>query len=451
MSPAPPPCAASVTPYKPEAPADLSERARAIESWSGRVRSFRRSAEQALIGHDVDALREELGVAEEELRSQHDELVTARLAAELEREQYRQLFESAPVPYIITDPAGTIHAPNAAAASLLGVDSSRLVGKPLPVFIDVATRVDFRTELAKLVASGEASGNMRVRVMTREGLAHDAICVIGVVRDSTLRTTELRWLIVPETLALRAERERLLHESERARVAAEDANLAKTQLLATVSHELRTPLTAIGGYSELLALGLRGPLEPQQLEDIQRIQRAQHHMTTLLDDLLLYFRLGLGGLTATVRTAAIAEITKGLNAFVAPQATQRRISLAIDVPTIEAGVLADVDRCRQILINLLTNAVKFAPPDTQVEMRVLDEADVVRVEVQDHGPGIAPDRLESVFEPFVQLDAGSGTRGGFGLGLAISRKLAELMGGSLTARSAPEEGSCFVLTLRKSP
>jgi PAS domain S-box-containing protein len=430
---------------------DLEDRAKAIDVWSGRIHRVSGPAGNALGVHDADVLREELSVAEEELRAQHDELVIARVAAELEREQYRQLFDSAPVAYVITDAAGTVQASNTAGGALLGVDPDRLTGKPLPVFLDVEARTNFRQDLARLVASGEPSGTLRVRFDSRHGTATDTLCVIGVARDAGLHVSELRWLIVPETLALREERERLLRESENARIAAEDANRAKSELLATVSHELRTPLTAIGGYSELLTLGLRGPMSAEQIADVDRIRRAQHHMAALLDDLLLYFRLGLGGLSATVTVATLTDLMTGLTAFVAPQANQRRIG--VSVPPIPAGVklLADVDRARQILINLLTNAIKFSPADRAVEVRIVELDTAVAIEVADQGPGIPADRIESIFEPFVQIDAAVAARGGFGLGLAISRKLAELMGGSLTARSEVGQGSCFVLSLRKAP
>jgi PAS domain S-box-containing protein len=437
--------------FDQEVALDLKERQKAIDTWSGRVRLLRGSLGDGIEVREADIVREELNVAEEELRTQHDELVSARIAAELEREQYRQLFDCAPVPYVITDVAGTIQTPNAAASSLFGVDVDRLPGKPLPVYIETTARTDFRIDLARLVASGESSGTMRVRFVSRDGVASDTHCVIGVAHDANLRATELRWLIVPDSVALREERERLLRESERARIAAEDANRAKTELLATVSHELRTPLNAISGYSELLSLGLRGPLTEEQSTDIDRIRRAQGHMANLLDDLLLYFRLGLGGLSATVTSAAVSDIMTGLTAFVAPQANQRRISVTIAAYDGAAKVLADVDRCRQILINLLTNAVKFSANDGAVAMRVIEHDESVEIEVWDRGPGIPGERLEAIFEPFVQLDATGISRSGFGLGLAISRKLAELMGGNLTARSVVGEGSCFVLSLPKAP
>ena len=120
-------------------------------------------------------------------------------------------------------------------------------------------------------------------------------------------------------------------------------------------------------------------------------------------------------------------------------------------PATDQKVIADVDRSRQILINLLNNAVKFSPTDGHIDLRVVETEGFITIEVADTGKGIPADRLESVFEPFVQLEADTATRSGFGLGLAISRKLAELMGGSLRVRSEPGEGSCFVLSLRRAP
>jgi PAS domain S-box-containing protein len=431
---------------------DLTEQARAIESWSNRARSLRRSSFGALSTADGETLAEELAVAEEELRTQHDELIGLHLATELEREEYRQLFESAPVPYVITDAAGGIQSLNKASLAMLGLRGELPSAKPLVVFVEPSARAAFRSDLTRIVAGGETTGAMRVNFVSRDAVEHPSLCVIGVVRDRHLAPIELRWLIVPESIALREERERLFRESERARLAAEEADRAKTQLLATVSHELRTPLTAIGGYSELLSLGLRGPLTAEQRDDIDRIQRAQTHMSALLDDLLLYFRLGLGGLSATVTTATVEQIITGLTAFVAPQANQRHIAVVVNAADTSLRVLVDADRARQILINLLTNAVKFSPPNGRVDLRVIDDGDFIRLDVEDNGPGIPADRLDAVFEPFVQLDStATAGRSGFGLGLTISRKLAELMGGTLAVRNSPSGGACFTLSLRKAP
>jgi signal transduction histidine kinase len=256
-------------------------------------------------------------------------------------------------------------------------------------------------------------------------------------------------LLLDEQVADAFQREQLLAEAQAARAEAERADRSKSDLLAAVSHELRTPLAAIGGYAELLELGLRGPLTEDQRQDIVRIRIAQQHMQHLVDDLLLYFRLGFNGLQVDVGRVRIGDLVAGLSSFVAPQANQRRVTIDIGPAVKDVDVLADIDRARQILLNLLTNAVKFSKGDSTVSLSLEVAEDHVRVLVQDAGPGIAPQDADAVFQPFVQ--SGSATaRGGFGLGLAISRKLAELMGGSLRLRASSEHGSTFELTLRRT-
>lgn len=399
---------------------------------------------------ELDTLYEEIGVAEEELRAQHEDLLAAHSALAGERATYLELFESAPVPYLVTDRTGAISNANTAASRVFGVRADRLHGKPLAVFIDAGGRPDFRRELARITGSRLASHRLTLQVSGRDKRQHAVSAIVGVVRGRLSEVLELRWLLVDESLALQDERERMIAAANQARAAAEASDQAKSQLLAMVSHELRTPLAAIAGYSELLEMGLRGPLSAEQLTDIRRMRGAQEHMQSLLDDLLLYFRLGLGGLTADVAKTRVSDILAGLSSFIAPQANQKRIAIEIATCDPDVVVLADVDRARQILINLITNAVKFSPVDETVRV-VLQREDpaVVVVQVRDAGPGIAPERREAVFEPFVQLGA-TNTRGGFGLGLAISRRLAELMGGTLTLSPDPMQGSVFSLTLRRA-
>ena len=399
---------------------------------------------------ELEILNEEIGVAEEELRAQHEELVLAHTALASERAVYQELFHSAPVPYIITDRTGVISNANLAASRALGVRSGRLEGKPLAVFIDGPTRGAFRRELFRVAGDPAGSHRMSVRVVGRDEAPRTMSAIVAAVRDRGDKITEFRWLLVDESAALQHEREQMIQAANDARAAAEAADLAKTQLLATVSHELRTPLAAIAGYAELLEMGLRGPLSDEQLTDIKRMRRAQEHMINLLDDLLLYFRLGLGGLRAEVARTSLADILSGITSFVAPQANQRRI--AIEVPTVAPDiiVMADVDRARQIVINLLMNAVKFSPAGETVHIRLVQSESDVVVQVCDGGPGIAPDQVEAAFEPFVQLKPAKEARTGFGLGLAISRRLAELMGGSLSIAPGDEKGSVFSLTLQRA-
>jgi PAS domain S-box-containing protein len=427
----------------------------AINRWSKQIDDFRVThanpgEPNPVVPAELELVYEELSVADEELRVQQELLEQSQVVVVQERARYRELFDQAPVPYLVTDGEGMIDTANTAAAATLRIQPDNLAGKPLAVFVDRAARTEFRAQLVRITSSGDSTATIRVRLVSRSGEPIDMTSVVGILRDRDNRVTELRWLFVNDTMALQAEREKLLTAAEAARVAAEAADTAKTQLLATVSHELRTPLTAIGGYAELLELGLRGELNEAQREDVQRVRAAQQHMLALLDDLLLYFRLGMGGLTAEVSSISLTDILGGLTSFVAPQASARRIDLRVESPVTQVRVQADVDRARQILINLLQNAVKFSPSDTKVELSTSIEEEFVDVSVRDRGPGISAETLASVFEPFVQLGLPTATRGGFGLGLAISRRLAELMGGSLSAESTPGEGSVFHLRLKRA-
>lgn len=428
---------------------DPLTQAKALDEWSAGVRDFRsrHSGAASLVSPDLDSLFEELDVANEELRTQHEALLASSVSAERDRAMYGKLFDAAPLPYLATDGDGAIRAANAAAAAILGVRVDRLVRKPLAVFIAAEQRAAFRATVRDLIAT-DGTTSLTLDLVCRDGVLRRVPCVVGATPPRRSQAGQLRWLLLDEQVTEGFERELLLAEAQAGRVEAERADEAKSHLLATVSHELRTPLAAIGGYVELLELGLRGPLTDEQRADIQRIRGAQEHMQHLLDDLLLYFRLGFNGLRVETGRVSLADLVTGLSSFVAPQANQRRISIQVDPLAANCAVLADVDRARQILINLLTNAVKFSPDGSTVTLSTEYDDEQVRIVVQDSGPGISLQHADAVFEPFVQAGPAGG-RGGFGLGLAISRKLAELMGGSLTLRSSSAHGSTFSLTLRR--
>ncbi|MEP6991526.1 MAG: ATP-binding protein [bacterium] len=251
------------------------------------------------------------------------------------------------------------------------------------------------------------------------------------------------------------ERERLLAEArteragaEKARVEAENANRAKSEFLAVMSHELRTPLNAIGGYAELIELGIHGPVTPEQRHALERIQSSQRHLLGLITAVLNYARVEGGVLTYAREEVPLVETITECEALTAPQMRAKRITFSFtsrDAPFIAC---ADGEKVRQILLNLLGNAVKFTDPDGRITVHCVAEDGVVAVEVEDTGVGIAPEHLARVFDPFVQVDSKlTRTNEGVGLGLAISRDLARGMGGDLTARSTPGVGSVFTLTL----
>ena len=240
--------------------------------------------------------------------------------------------------------------------------------------------------------------------------------------------------------------------SERsAREEAEQANAAKSQFLATMSHELRTPLNAIAGYSELLKLEIRGPITPEQRQDLERIDRSQRHLLSLINDVLNFAKIEAGHVAVESKAMELGNVIKSLREFVEPQLREKglRFSMAEDIPQSEAR--GDPDKVRQILINLLSNAIKFTPEGGHIDLGCYEDDEMLFLSVEDSGSGIPEDKLEAIFEPFVQVNRGYASKHeGTGLGLSISRDLARRMGGDLTVTSSVGEGSRFVLALPRA-
>ena len=237
----------------------------------------------------------------------------------------------------------------------------------------------------------------------------------------------------------------------RARKHSEEANKAKSDFLATMSHELRTPLNAIGGYTDLLLAEIRGPITAEQRLDLQRINRSQRHLLSVINDILNFAKVEAGRLKLNLIDVSMNEALGGLESLVAPMLLEKKIEyeyLCCD-PSYRAHT--DPERLQQILLNLLSNAAKFTPPGGKITVECGATHKWMMVEVSDTGVGIPGDKLQDIFEPFVQLDPGqSRTLGGTGLGLSISRDLARAMGGNLTAKSVVGQGSRFILTLPRT-
>ncbi len=242
--------------------------------------------------------------------------------------------------------------------------------------------------------------------------------------------------------------------AELARSEAEMASRAKSDFLATMSHEIRTPINAIIGYTDLLQLELPGPLTDEQRRHLERIRLSGRHLMGLVDEVLDLSRIESGRVQVDARSASAGDAVAAALAVVAPQARQKGLALS-DGCGGEAGLryLGDSGRVEQILINLLTNAIKFTPAGGRVEVSadrgVEDGAgEVAWIRVADTGIGIAPEQAEHIFEPFVQAEGGyTRAHGGVGLGLAISRRLALMMGGDISVDSCPGAGSTFTLRL----
>jgi signal transduction histidine kinase len=239
-----------------------------------------------------------------------------------------------------------------------------------------------------------------------------------------------------------------------AREEAQSANRAKSEFLSAMSHELRTPLNAIAGHVQLLEMGLHGPVTPEQQATLERVGRAQRHLLGLINDILNLARIERGKVEFDIRVVALGELIADVAPMIEPQLGAKGITQEVRLPERAVLVLADADRTRQIVLNLLGNAVKFTDSGGRIFVDSVELAGVppmVQLRVHDTGRGVPPDQLERIFDPFVQLDRFQARLGeGAGLGLAISRELARGMGGDLWAESQVGVGSTFILSLRRA-
>ncbi|WP_420126300.1 ATP-binding protein [Longimicrobium sp.] len=454
-----------------EQAADLMERLRAGERWQGEFSVRRRDGSRfhAWVA-DVPVLDEArrvvgiVGVSSDLTAHLEAQEAVARAENETRRERERlwSVFRHSPAAMtLVRGPDLVFELANAAYVRLV---QREVVGRALlDAFPELAGQgiVELLDD-AYRTGRAQVGIERKVRLAGRDGEVADRVFdfTFQPLPEDDGRTERILLQVSEVTGQVHARR-----GAEQARTAADDANRAKSQFLANMSHELRTPINAITGYAELLELGIGGSLTAQQRHQVERIRSSSQHLTTLVNEVLDLAKVESGQMTAEREPVSVSDVLADALALVQPQSVRRGLRLSDRTADAhDAALVGDRDRVRQVLANLLSNAVKFTDPGGRVSVcaSVTDEPDGdarlpgrgpwVRMDVEDTGMGIPPERLSTIFEPFVQVDA-SYTRqaGGTGLGLTISRRLARLMEGDLTVRSTLGRGSCFTLWLPAAP
>ncbi|MCY7380910.1 MAG: PAS domain-containing protein [Gemmatimonadaceae bacterium] len=400
------------------------------------------------------------GVHTQEMQIDRDRLLEElqQRAAELRasEQRLRELFDQAPVAVAVLegpDHVYTIASPRYTATPgggrpLLG----RTIREAFPElagqgFVETMDRVYETGEpyfvnerLVKLDPDGDGIQDERWFNVGYQPL-RDASGVVYAVASVTYDITD--------QMRVRRELEIANQSAENARVEAVTANQAKSAFLTTMSHELRTPLNAVAGYSDLLLMGVRGELTDGQRSDLERIKRSGQYLLGLINDVLNFAKLDAGQVQYRFEDVPVAQLLESLEELIRPQMDAKQLRYERGECESELAVRADPEKVRQVLLNLLANSVKFTEPGGIVSLLCRAESDMMHMTVKDTGRGIAPDQLKRVFDPFVQVDRHLTpmSQQGVGLGLAISRDLANGMGGSLAASSVQGAGSEFTLTL----
>ena len=228
-----------------------------------------------------------------------------------------------------------------------------------------------------------------------------------------------------------------------ARAAAESANSAKTEFLLSMSHELRSPLGSMLGFTQMIELGTPAPT-PSQQDSVEHILRAGWYLLSLIDEILDLTSIESGKIVLASQVTSLDEVLDDCQTLIAPQAQSSGIRL--DFPHFEQACLVQADplRTKQVLVNLLTNAIKYNRPGGEVHVRCTSAPGMpVRVSIEDTGRGLSASQMEQLFQPFNRLGQESGTAPGTGIGLVICKRLVEMMGGHIGVDSKVGEGSCF--------
>jgi PAS domain S-box-containing protein len=344
------------------------------------------------------------------------------------------------------DTSGHVASWNKGAQTIKGYAAEEIIGLHFSTFYPPEDLASDKPGHELRVATAEGrfeDEGLRVR---KDGSMFWANVVITAVKDDD--GTLIGFVKVTRDLTeRRASEERAIADARRI-AQVETANATKSEFLAAMSHELRTPLNAIGGYAELLSLGLGGPVTDEQSEYLERIRKSQQHLLGIISDLLNFSRIEAGHLSYQLGPVALDKVIEVVTMMMERAAAAKAITITAEPTPGDCVALGDQGKVNQILTNLLSNAVKYTASGGSILIKCAISNATASIAVTDTGRGVPAEKLESIFEPFVQLGRSlSSAHEGMGLGLSISRDLARAMGGDLTVSSKVGQGSTFTLSL----
>jgi len=393
------------------------------------------------------AQRVEMAVEERTRALRHEvgERQRTEGALRASEQQLQAILDTARVGIVKADMAGRILKANPAYCRLLGYTEAELLGRT----VGQVTHPDDRLEDAKLVAAMQR-GDSEVFRREKRYLSKDGTVVPGQLTVALLRDADGQPEYTVGVVEDISEHLRLA-EAERARERAESSDRAKSEFVSRMSHELRTPLNAMLGFAQLLGLDRKPSLAEHQRAWATQIQQAGWHLLHMINDTLDLSRIESGMLELKPVALELAPLVSAALAMVEPAAEKRGLRIEQRFDRRARAVLGDDTRIKQILTNLLSNAVKYNVDGGRIVIKArLSEADTIEVGISDSGLGMTRAQMDELFQPYNRLGRERGTVEGTGIGLVISRRLAELMGGSLRAHSVAGEGSTFILTLPRA-
>ena len=392
----------------------------------------------------TEALLHELQVHQIELEMQNEELRESQIALDIVRARYFDLYDLAPIGYLTLNAHGSIQQANLTVANLLGMTRGALIKQPLSKLILKADQDIYYLSHKKLMESGDpqAFDLQIVRsdfsvfwanlvVTLADAYSHDNV-------DSLSTQQEIR--VVLSDISARKQAEFALQE---AKLIADKANLAKSEFLSNMSHELRTPLNAILGFAQLIEAAEPPPTIKQQ-KNVEQIIKAGWYLLELINEILDLAVIEAGKVVLHLEHLSLAEVLWDAQAMLEHQAQQRGIHMQFPLASELYFVQADRVRLKQVMVNLLSNALKYNKPNGSVLVSyVKKSSERVRICVQDTGEGLTADNMAQLFQPFNRLGKESSKEEGTGIGLVVAKRIVELMSGAIGVESVVGKGTVF--------